>query len=88
MNRRTILRTAAATSLALDPLGSFLVLEADNAHRKDLGIQFQTLRNDFEKILRAKGRRTTAMSNKTYLRPQSPASGKTSPTCGESEAIS
>lgn len=45
MNRRTFIRTTAATSLALSQTGNlFAALEADNTYRKNIGIQLYTLR--------------------------------------------
>ena len=49
MNRRTFIRTTAATSLAFTQAGNALALEADNAYRKNLGIQLYTLRNELAK---------------------------------------
>lgn len=49
MNRRTFIRTTAATSLALGQTGSLLALEAENAFRKNIGIQLYTLRNEIAK---------------------------------------
>ena len=49
MNRRTFIRTTAATSLALTQTGSLLALEAENTYRKNIGIQLYTLRNELEK---------------------------------------
>lgn len=49
MNRRTFLRTTAATSIAFSQSGSLLALEADNAYRNNIGIQLYTLRNELGK---------------------------------------
>jgi len=49
MNRRTFIRTTAATSLALGQTGNLLALEAENAYRKNVGIQLYTLRNELGK---------------------------------------
>ncbi len=49
MNRRTFIRTTAATSLALGQTGNLLALEAENAFRKNIGIQLYTLRNEIAK---------------------------------------
>lgn len=49
MNRRTFIRTTAATTFAFIPAGGLLALEAENAYRKNLGIQLYTLRNELEK---------------------------------------
>lgn len=45
MNRRTFIRTTAATSLAFSQAGNSFALEADNAYRKNIGIQLYTLRD-------------------------------------------
>jgi sugar phosphate isomerase/epimerase len=46
MERRTFLRSAAATSLVLTPAGQALAaLAPDNAYRKNIGIQLYTLRD-------------------------------------------
>ncbi|MEO5914808.1 MAG: sugar phosphate isomerase/epimerase [Luteolibacter sp.] len=49
MNRRTFIRTTAATTLAISQTGSLMALEAENSFRKNLGIQLYTLRNELEK---------------------------------------
>ncbi|MES2924073.1 MAG: sugar phosphate isomerase/epimerase [Verrucomicrobiota bacterium] len=49
MNRRTFIRTTAATSFALGQTGSLLALEVENAYRKNIGIQLYTLRNEIGK---------------------------------------
>ena len=49
MNRRTFIRTTAATSLALGQTGTLLALETENAYRKNIGIQLYTLRNEIGK---------------------------------------
>ena len=49
MNRRTFIRTTSATTLALTQVGSVFALEADNAYRKNIGIQLYTLRNELGK---------------------------------------
>jgi sugar phosphate isomerase/epimerase len=49
MNRRHFIRTTAAGTLALSQTGTLLALEADNAYRKNIGIQLYTLRNQLSK---------------------------------------
>ncbi len=49
MNRRTFIRTTAATSLALSQSGNLFALEAGDAYRKNMGIQLYTLRNELKK---------------------------------------
>jgi sugar phosphate isomerase/epimerase len=49
MNRRTFIRTTAATSLVLSTSQTSFALEAENAYRKNLGIQLYTLRNELAK---------------------------------------
>ena len=49
MNRRTFIRTTAATSIAMSQTGSLLALEAENTYRKNIGIQLYTLRNELAK---------------------------------------
>lgn len=49
MNRRTFIRTTAATSLALTQTGNLFALEAENAYRKNIGIQLYTLRTELAK---------------------------------------
>lgn len=50
MNRRTFLKTTAASSIFLSQTGSvFAALEADNVYRANIGIQIYTLRNELEK---------------------------------------
>jgi sugar phosphate isomerase/epimerase len=49
MNRRTFIRTTAATSLVFGQSQSLFALEAENAYRKNLGIQLYTLRNELGK---------------------------------------
>ena len=50
MNRRNFLRTSSlASSVALLPSASLLALEADNAYRKNIGLQLYTLRNEIAK---------------------------------------
>lgn len=49
MNRRTFIRKAAATSIVLSQAGTLLALEAENAYRKNIGIQLYTLRNELGK---------------------------------------
>ena len=49
MNRRTFIRATAATSLTLTQTSNVFALEADNAYRKNLGIQLYTLRNELAK---------------------------------------
>jgi sugar phosphate isomerase/epimerase len=46
MNRRTFIRTTAATSLVLSQTQSLFALEAENAYRKNIGIQLYTLRRE------------------------------------------
>lgn len=48
MNRRTFIRTTAATSLAFIPSQSLFALEAENAFRNNIGIQLYTLRNELK----------------------------------------
>jgi sugar phosphate isomerase/epimerase len=49
MNRRTFIQTTTAASIALSHAGSLFALEADNAYRKNMGIQLYTLRNEISK---------------------------------------
>ena len=49
MNRRRFLRTSAATSAFAGLSGTLRALEADNAYRKNIGIQLYTLRNEIKK---------------------------------------
>lgn len=49
MNRRTFIRTTAATTIALSQTGRLLALEAENAYRQNIGIQLYTLRNELGK---------------------------------------
>ena len=49
MNRRTFIRTTAATSIAVAQTGNLFALEAENAYRKNIGIQLFTLRNELAK---------------------------------------
>lgn len=49
MNRRNFIRTTAAGTLAMSQTGTLLALEADNAYRKNIGIQLYTLRNQIAK---------------------------------------
>lgn len=49
MKRRTFIQTTAATSLALGQTGSLLAIEAENAFRKNIGIQLYTLRKEIGK---------------------------------------
>jgi sugar phosphate isomerase/epimerase len=49
MNRRAFIRKAAATSVFLSQAGNLLALEAENAYRKNIGIQLYTLRNELAK---------------------------------------
>lgn len=49
MNRRTFIRTTAATSLVLSQTQSLFALEAENAYRKNIGIQLYTLRKELGK---------------------------------------
>jgi sugar phosphate isomerase/epimerase len=49
MKRRTFIRTTVGTSLALTQTQTLLALEAENAYRKNIGIQLYTLRNELAK---------------------------------------
>lgn len=49
MNRRTFIRTTATASLALGQMSTSFALEAENAYRKNIGIQLYTLRNEIDK---------------------------------------
>lgn len=49
MNRRTFIRTTAATSLAIGQTGTSFALDAENTYRKNIGIQLYTLRNEIGK---------------------------------------
>lgn len=49
MNRRNFIRTTAAGTLAISQTGNLLALEAENAYRKNIGIQLYTLRNQIAK---------------------------------------
>lgn len=49
MKRRTFIRTTVGTSLALAQTQTLLALEAENAYRKNIGIQLYTLRNELGK---------------------------------------
>ncbi|MGB6220787.1 sugar phosphate isomerase/epimerase family protein [Haloferula sp.] len=49
MNRRTFIRATGATAVAFGPSSSLLALEADNAYRKNIGIQLYTLRDAIAK---------------------------------------
>jgi sugar phosphate isomerase/epimerase len=49
MNRRTFIHKTAATSFVLSQAGILLALEAENAYRKNIGIQLYTLRNELGK---------------------------------------
>lgn len=50
MNRRSFVRSAAASTLVLTPAGSLLAaLAPDNVYRKNIGIQLYTLRNALAK---------------------------------------
>jgi sugar phosphate isomerase/epimerase len=49
MNRRTFIRTTAATSVLLGQSGNLFALEAENAYRKNIGIQLYTLRKELGK---------------------------------------
>lgn len=48
MNRRHFLRTSVASSLALASAPSLFALEAENAYRKNIGLQLYTLRNEIK----------------------------------------
>ena len=48
MNRRQFLRTSAATSLLAGSSNTLHALAADNAYRKNIGIQLYTLRNQIK----------------------------------------
>lgn len=49
MNRRSFIRMTAATSLALSQSDTLMALEAENAYRKNIGIQLYTLRKELAK---------------------------------------
>jgi sugar phosphate isomerase/epimerase len=49
MNRRTFIRATAATSVMLGQSGNLFALEAENAYRKNIGIQLYTLRKELGK---------------------------------------
>ncbi|MGN6556189.1 MAG: sugar phosphate isomerase/epimerase family protein [Verrucomicrobiota bacterium] len=49
MNRRAFIRTTTVASIALSQTGSLFALEAENAYRKNMGIQLYTLRNEIGK---------------------------------------
>lgn len=49
MDRRKFLKVTAATSLTLANSGTLLALEADNAYRRNIGIQLYTLRSELLK---------------------------------------
>ncbi len=49
MKRRNFIRTTAVTALAMGTTQRLLALEAENAYRKDIGIQLYTLRNQLSK---------------------------------------
>jgi sugar phosphate isomerase/epimerase len=49
MNRRSFIRSTAGATLALGQTGTLLALEAENAYRKNIGIQLYTLRNEIAK---------------------------------------
>lgn len=49
VNRRSFLRTTAATSLALSQMGKLHALEAGDIYRGNIGIQLYTLRNELAK---------------------------------------
>lgn len=49
MNRRNFIRTTAAGTFAMSQTGTLFALEADNAYRKNIGIQLYTLRNQISK---------------------------------------
>lgn len=49
MNRRTFIRTTAATSIMFGQSGNLFALETDNAYQKNIGIQLYTLRNELGK---------------------------------------
>lgn len=48
MNRRHFLRNSVASSFALVTAPSLFALEADNAYRKNIGLQLYTLRNEIK----------------------------------------
>jgi sugar phosphate isomerase/epimerase len=48
MNRRHFLRTSVASSLTLAAAPSLFALEAENAYRKNIGVQLYTLRNEIK----------------------------------------
>jgi sugar phosphate isomerase/epimerase len=49
MNRRTFIRTTAATSVMFGQSGNLFALETDKAYQKNIGIQLYTLRNELGK---------------------------------------
>lgn len=49
MHRRNFIRLSAAAPIALSQIGTLMALEADNAYRREIGIQLYTLRNELEK---------------------------------------
>ena len=49
MNRRSFIRTTAATSLVFSQTQGLFALEAENEYRKNIGIQLYTLRNELGK---------------------------------------
>ena len=49
MNRRTFIRTTAVAALAFSQPGNLFALEAENAYRKNMGLQLYTLRNEIGK---------------------------------------
>ncbi|MGB6223250.1 sugar phosphate isomerase/epimerase family protein [Haloferula sp.] len=49
MIRRTFIRATGATAVAFGPSSSLLALEADNAYRRNIGIQLYTLRDAIAK---------------------------------------
>ena len=71
MKRRTFLRSAAVSSLALTPASQVLAaLAPDNKYRQNIGIQLYTLRGPLGKdpagTLQARGRRLLAAAGRRH----------------------
>ncbi len=49
MNRRSFIRTTAASSMVLGQTGTLFALQADDVYRRNIGIQLYTLRNEIGK---------------------------------------
>jgi len=49
MNRRNFIRTTAASTLVLGQSGTAFALDAENAYRRNIGLQLYTLRNELGK---------------------------------------